>query len=123
MVLDLYGKMRTQGIMPDSVTFIVLLTACSHAGLLGHGEKVFEEMLSVHHLTPTVEHYTCMVDILARSGHLYNAMKFLEMTQCSTSVKTWAALLSACKTHGESKIGAKCFGHLLQVEQNMCGQK
>ena len=67
-VLDLYRRMRGQGIVPNVVTFTGLLTACSHSGLLKEGEILFDEMCVVYGLVPSVEHYTCMIDLFGRAG-------------------------------------------------------
>ena len=76
VVLNMYSKMRAQLIVPNSITFIVLLNACSHAGLVDQGEKLFDEMCVVHSLTPTLEHYTCMVDLFGRAGR-FDKLKVL----------------------------------------------
>ena len=70
-VLKLYREMRKQGILPSPVTILVLLTACSHAGLLEEGEKLFDDMCGVYKLSPTLEHYTCMIDLFSRAGHFH----------------------------------------------------
>lgn len=107
-----FKDMQQQGCKPDVVTFTCLLTACSHAGLTHEGLEYFKLMRDKYGFAPTREHYSCMVDLLARSGDLFNAEKFLE-TFAPSCEDTWAALLSACKTHGEVELGFRCFQELM----------
>ena len=74
MVLDMYMKMRSEGAEPNLITFTHLLSACSHAGLLKEGEKLFNEMRAVYCLKPTLDHYTCMIYLFGRAGHFGNIL-------------------------------------------------
>jgi pentatricopeptide repeat protein len=116
MVLSCFEEMQRQGIRPNAITFTCLLDACSHANLIAPAWVYFKSMEDEYGISPTMEHYTCVVDVLARSGHLHDAMKFLEMFQHSASERTWAALLSACKAHCQTSIGSKCFEHIMLAE-------
>ncbi|MCO5564846.1 hypothetical protein L7F22_018514 [Adiantum nelumboides] len=113
--IQCFKDMQQQGCKPDAVTFTCLLTACGHAGLAHEGLEYFKLMREDYGVTPTREHYSCMVDLLARSGDLFEAEKFLE-TFALASEDTWAALLSACKTHGEVDLGFRCFQQLVQKD-------
>eukprot|EP00250_Pteridium_aquilinum_P019331 c24391_g2_i2 orf=865-3561(+) len=112
MAVQCFKDMQQQGVKPDTVTFTCLLTACSHTGLAHEGQALFKSMREKYNVAPTREHYSCMVDLLARSGDLYEAEKLLE-TFAPPSEDTWAALLSACKTHGEVDLGLRCFQQLV----------
>ena len=69
--------MQHAGVMPDDITFMALLSTFSHAGLVGEGWKYFDCMRRDYHITPSVEHYACMVDLLGRAGHLDEAWNFI----------------------------------------------
>lgn len=109
-----FEDMLKHSVNPDAITFTSLLTACCHASLVLEGKKYFKMMKEVFHITPTVEHYNSMVNLMSRTGHLYEAEYFLEMLGC-TSEEAWASILSACKTHGEVALGLRCFEQLVQI--------
>lgn len=71
--LDLFKKMNAVDLKPDASSFVAVLLACSHGGFAGEGRQLFLVMLSVYGIEPTVLHYTCMVDLLGRAGHLEGA--------------------------------------------------
>ncbi|KAJ8765416.1 hypothetical protein K2173_013174 [Erythroxylum novogranatense] len=71
--LDLYEKMKLEGLAPDNVTFVVTMSGCSHVGLVEKGCKIFESIKEVYGIEPTVEHYGCIVDLLSRAGRLREA--------------------------------------------------
>uniref|UniRef100_A0A0A9GDS0 Pentacotripeptide-repeat region of PRORP domain-containing protein n=1 Tax=Arundo donax TaxID=35708 RepID=A0A0A9GDS0_ARUDO len=75
--IDLYEKMVADGVQPNEITFVALLTACTHAGLVEQGTAFFEDMKRKHHVSPQVEHCACMVDLLCKSGKLWEAFKFI----------------------------------------------
>lgn len=109
-----FDDMCAQGFKADAVTFLCLLNACSHASLILEGQVYFREMRVGFDVLPSMEHFTCMVDFLARSGHLFEAERFIEM-QSPPSAGMWVALLSSCKLHGESELGLRCFQHLVHT--------
>lgn len=111
--LKFYEKMCAQGLKPDSITFTCLLTACNRTNMLVQGQELFEVMREKHGIVPTIDHLTCMVDLLARSGQLNEAAKYLEIIPCSPSKEMWTALLNACKTFQEGGGGYRCFERLL----------
>ncbi|KAH7438916.1 hypothetical protein KP509_04G036800 [Ceratopteris richardii] len=110
-----FKDMLQQGLKPDVVTFTCLLTACSHAGLIQEGLEYFKLMREKYGFAPTNEHYSCIVDLLGRSGELLEAEKFIE-TFTVTQEDAWAALLTACKTHGDVDLGMRCFEQLMQKD-------
>ena len=95
-VLELFNKMKAKGVKPTLVTFLVSLTACSHAGLLLEGEKLFDDMCFVYGLSPTLDHYTCMIDLLGRAGHLDKAKVLLDKVQSCDHLPLLLAIMSAC---------------------------
>lgn len=103
--LDMYKEMLRVGIRPDSVTFIAVLTACSHEGLVEDARKCFDAMRSEYRLVPKVEHYGCMVDVLGRAGLLDEALDFIKTMPIEPDMVLWRALLSACSVHKNVEMG------------------
>lgn len=114
--LSLFGEMKKFGITPTSVTFIGILLACSHAGLVRQGRHFFNMMVSDYRILPSVEHYTCMVDLLGCAGHLDEAETFLLNSQFSSEPSIWKSLLAACRVHKNSVIGIRVAEHCLHLE-------
>jgi pentatricopeptide repeat protein len=120
LALNCFAIMRREGaVMPDSITFSGLLTACGRSSLVTEGRDIFKMMMEEYGITPTIDHYTCMIDLLARTGHLREAAKYLESTPSPPSIETWRALLTACKLYGEVELGSKCFRHLLRIDPEL----
>lgn len=101
----LFHDMEIAGLRPDDVTFICLLSACSHSGLVDEGKKWFFAMSQYFYITPRMEHYVCMVDLLGRAGLLYEALGFIEKMPCDPDFCVWSALLAACRTHRNIELG------------------
>ncbi|KAI5056028.1 hypothetical protein GOP47_0029549 [Adiantum capillus-veneris] len=114
--VEYFEDMQKEGIKPDGVTFTCLLSACSHARLVGKGQEIFELMSTVYGVIPTMDHYNCMIDILSRAGRIYEALRFIDSMPCSPSVDMWTALLSACKVHAETDLGFACFQQLVKAD-------
>ncbi|GAV59771.1 PPR domain-containing protein/PPR_2 domain-containing protein, partial [Cephalotus follicularis] len=103
-VLQLFSPMIVNGVSPDDVTFIGLLSACSHAGLVDEGMMFFKAMRNVYGILPQMQHYACMVDMCGRAGLLEDAEAFIRETPMKAEGQVWGALLNACKVHGNDKI-------------------
>lgn len=119
--LDMFLKMRNEGIEPNQVTFIGVLTACSHGGLVEDGCKQFELMTRVFGIKPLTEHLTCMVDLLGRSGQLEKAHSLIMDYKDFCDAGTWGALLGACKVHVNAELGEIAARHLLELEPEKTG--
>ncbi|KAK9137287.1 hypothetical protein Sjap_007881 [Stephania japonica] len=104
-VLKLFEGMRSEGLEPTDVTFLSLLHACSHMGLVKEGMEFLESMTKVYGITPRVEHYACAVDMLGRAGNLNEAKNFIESLPIDPGIQVWQALLGACSIHGDSDVG------------------
>ncbi|MCO5551484.1 hypothetical protein L7F22_004988 [Adiantum nelumboides] len=111
LAVHYFEDMREQGFRPDIVTFTCLLTACSHAQMVDEGKKYFMLMRDLYGIVPTVDHYTTIVDLLARVGRMVEAEKFLleVVPSCLHDEGMWAALLTACKAYGELEGGERCY--------------
>ena len=98
--LDLFHLMAQYGERPNNVTFLTVLSACSHAGMVDEGCRVFSCMVRDFGVNPEVGHVTCLVDLLGRAGKLKEAFEVARRGEDWVDGKTWGALLSACRTHG-----------------------
>lgn len=112
--IECFQRMQNEGVKPDAVTFICLLTACSHASMVFEGQEYFNAMEHSYAIAPTLEHFSCMVDLLSRAGYLYEAENLLEMFSPPPEA-TWLALLSACKLYRGEEVGLRCFQQLVKL--------
>lgn len=119
--LELFSSMQREGCRPDDVTFLALLTACSHSGMVERGLQMFNSIRTEYCIEPKSEHYGCMVDFLGRAGHFEDAQGIIERMPASTSASgkaiAWRALLSACWKYGETRLAEVAATHLLQLEE------
>ncbi|XP_004984893.1 pentatricopeptide repeat-containing protein At4g13650 isoform X2 [Setaria italica] len=114
--LDLFDQMKQEGLKPNDVTFIGVLAACSHVGLVEEGLSHFKSMSNEYGVTPIPDHYACVMDILGRAGQLDRARKFVEEMPIAADAMVWRTLLSACKVHKNIEIGELAAKHLLELE-------
>ncbi|KAL6001518.1 hypothetical protein ACLOJK_007256 [Asimina triloba] len=114
--IEFFERMRMEGFKPDSFTFIGVLMACSHSGLVEEGMKYFEEMQEEHKIQARCEHYACVVDMLGRAGRLAEAVRLVEEMPEEPDAGIWGALLGACRIHGEVDIGERVASRLLKTE-------
>ncbi|CAN6684717.1 unnamed protein product [Malus baccata var. baccata] len=105
--LDYFSKMEQAGVVPSDVTYIGILSACSHAGLVEKGRSFFNHMVNVVGLEPRIEHYGCMVDLLGRAGLLEEAEELILNMPIQPDDVTWKALLGACKMQGNIDMGKR----------------
>eukprot|EP01018_Ginkgo_biloba_P008463 Gb_26310 [translate_table: standard] len=102
--LQLFEQMQHTGTKPDHITFIGVLSACCHGGLLDDGWHYFDCMRQDYHITPTIEHYCCMVDLLGRAGHLDEAHNFINEMPIKPDAAVWGSLLGACRIHNNIEL-------------------
>eukprot|EP01018_Ginkgo_biloba_P004743 Gb_35534 [translate_table: standard] len=119
--LALFSQMQRTGIKPDDVTFITILSACSHAGLVNEGWQYFECMRQEFCITPRVEHYACMTDLLGRAGRLDEAQDFIAKMPIEPGASVWGALLGACRIHCNVKLGERVAEHLFELVPDNIG--
>ncbi|XVF25198.1 hypothetical protein REPUB_Repub13aG0192600 [Reevesia pubescens] len=119
--LALFSKMRKEGIKPNQITFIGVLNACSHGGLVEEGCKLFDLMTKFFGIVPLVEHLTCMVDLLGRAGHLEKAYNLIIEYGDASDAGIWGALLGACKVYGNAALGEIAASHLFEIEPENIG--
>jgi pentatricopeptide repeat protein len=112
--LAAFGQLRAQGLWPTDITFIGVLNACSHSGLVDEGRELFRSMAEEYGIEPKVEHYGCMVDLLGRAGRVEEAFELVQsMTRTKPDAVMWASLLAACRVHKNMELGQRIADHLV----------
>lgn len=111
-----FGQVEKLGIKPDGNTFIGLLCACTHAGLVDDGRKYFHSMTQLYSLEPAIEHYGCMVDLLGRAGLLNEAHSLIESMPMKANAVIWGALLSGCRLHRDTNLAEHALKQLIELE-------
>ncbi|KAM0932546.1 putative tetratricopeptide-like helical domain superfamily, DYW domain-containing protein [Dioscorea sansibarensis] len=117
--LNLFRCMMDEGIKPDNVTFIGVLSACGHAGLLDSGKKYFDSLECVYGITPTIEHYACMVGILGKAGRLDEVESFINEMTIVPDVSIWQTVLAACRMHENIDFAERASKKLFKMEPLM----
>ncbi|KAK6783920.1 hypothetical protein RDI58_017374 [Solanum bulbocastanum] len=115
-VMKLFEEMMSVGLKPDSVTFLGLLIACNHAGLVDEGLYYFNTMNEIYGLTPDIEHFSCLIDLLGRAGRLKDAEEYMQRYPFGNDSVVLGCLLSACRLHGDVVIGERMAKKLLQLQ-------
>ena len=118
--LILFEEMKTE-YRPDHITFVGVLSACSRGGLMDEGWKFFNLMMKNYLIEPTVQHYTCMVDLLGHSGRLDEAYNLINQMSAKPDSGIWGALLNSCKIHGNVELGESALERLIDLEPNDAG--
>ena len=116
--LQAFSRMLMENFKPDAVTFLGLLCACCHQGLVTEGRRQFISMKQQFGLQPKIEHYGCMVDLLGRAGLLEEALELIESMSMEPDPIIWRALLCACRVHGNTKLGEYTIRRLIELEPN-----
>ncbi|XP_068650600.1 pentatricopeptide repeat-containing protein At5g16860 [Aristolochia californica] len=114
--LYVFDEMRDAGLVPDGVTFVVVLYACSHSGMVEQGLEYFNNMNREYGVAAGVEHFACTVDLLGRAGRLSEAKEVIETMPMEPTSVVWLALLSACRVHANVELGEYAAKRLLELE-------
>ncbi|RDY09995.1 Pentatricopeptide repeat-containing protein, partial [Mucuna pruriens] len=115
--LALFTKMLQQNVeRPNDVTFLGVLSACSHGGLVDESRQYIDIMGRDYNIQPTIKHYGCMVDLLGRAGLVEDAYKLIKTMPVECNAIVWRTLLAACRLHGYVELGEKVRKHLLELE-------
>ncbi|KAF7815470.1 pentatricopeptide repeat-containing protein [Senna tora] len=112
--MEIFEKMKSANLHPSQATFISMIAACSHNGLVNIGCSLFESMGLDYGLKPSPEIYGCLVDMLSRNGYLEDAKGVIEAMPFPPWPAIWKSLLSACRTYGNRVLGEWAAGKLLQ---------
>ncbi|XP_062211142.1 pentatricopeptide repeat-containing protein At5g19020, mitochondrial-like [Phragmites australis] len=118
MSLDLFSQLQRTNIKPNSITFIGVLNACCHTGMVAEGKLHFKSMMREYGIQPTIKHYGCMVDLLGRAGYLEEAEQLIEMMPMKADVVIWGSILSAGRAQGNVTLGEKAAEELAKLDQS-----
>lgn len=119
--LSVFKDMKSMGMVPDEITFIGVLSACSYTGKVKEGREIFESMRLNSSVEAKAEHYACMVDLLGRAGHVDEAMDLIRNMTVEADAVVWGALLGACRTHMKLEIAEIASKKLLVLEPGNAG--
>ncbi|KMT06249.1 hypothetical protein BVRB_7g161740 isoform B [Beta vulgaris subsp. vulgaris] len=117
----IFEEMLQEGVDPDHVTFLSLLSACSHSGLVNKGEWCFHIMQELYGIKPNMRHYGCMVDLLGRAGLLEKAYNFIKDMTVQPDSSVWGALLAACRTHKNVELAKFASDKLFSIDSDNVG--
>lgn len=119
--IDLFEKMLKGNVKPDEITFVAVLVACSHGGMVDKGHKYFNLMQQQYRIEPSVKHFGCMVDMLSRAGLLKEAFEFIDTMKVEPNSVIWRTLLGACRIHGEVELAEHANLELLKARSDASG--
>ncbi|CAK9188438.1 unnamed protein product [Ilex paraguariensis] len=119
--ISYFSEMIDIGLMPDEVTFLGVLSACCHGGLVDEGRNLFAQMSSKFNLFPKIKHYSCMVDILGRAGLLEEAEELIKSMPLDADAVVWGALFFACRTRKNVEMGERTALKLLELDPQDSG--
>lgn len=114
--IELFEEMLVVGIEPDHITYVGVLSACTHVGLVEEGQRYYYMMQDLHKIEPTLSHYACMIDLFGRAGLLREAHDFIQRMPIEPDVISWGSLLSSCKVHKNLELGKVAAERLLLIE-------
>jgi pentatricopeptide repeat protein len=119
--IEYFRRMIELGLQPDEVTFIGVLSACCHAGLVKEGRHFFSLLVSKYHLERKMKHYSCMIDLLGRAGHLDEAEHLVNTMPMEPDAVVWGAIFFACRMHGNISLGEKAAMKLVELDPSDSG--
>ncbi|OMO63699.1 hypothetical protein COLO4_32236 [Corchorus olitorius] len=114
--IETFHEMLEMGLKPDHVTFVSLLSACNHGGLVDEGLTYYASMSKDFNVQPGIEHCVCIIDLLGRSGRLAEAETFINEMPVPPDDLVWRSLLASCKIHGNLELGKKAAEHLIELD-------
>ena len=119
--MNCFRRMQSEGMLPNEVTLLCILTACNRSGLLCEAQMLFGYMTRDYGIIPNVGHHTCMVVGFGFSGHFHNAISVIKAMPHSNNPTVWIALLGACRKWGNVKLGKMAFDQVLQIDNTFSG--
>ncbi|KAF5205793.1 Pentatricopeptide repeat-containing protein [Thalictrum thalictroides] len=121
VAISFFDQMVQAGIRPNAVIFTSVLQACSHAGLVDEGLRLFKTMVVDHQETPRTDHYSCIIDLVGRAGRLKEAHELIKAMPLKPNHAVWGALLGSCVIHQNVELGEEAAKKLLEVEPDNTG--
>uniref|UniRef100_A0A1D1YIK3 Pentatricopeptide repeat-containing protein At1g08070 n=1 Tax=Anthurium amnicola TaxID=1678845 RepID=A0A1D1YIK3_9ARAE len=120
--LALFERMKGEAqVLPDHITFVGVLSACRHGGLMELGWDFFDSMVKDYSIEPTIQHYTCMIDLLGHSGRLEKADNLIKEMPMRPDSGVWGSLLNACKIHRNVELAEVALQKLIELEPDDAG--
>ncbi|XP_018488202.2 putative pentatricopeptide repeat-containing protein At3g25060, mitochondrial, partial [Raphanus sativus] len=120
-VVSMFVKMTESDIEPDHATFASLLSAFSHLGLVEQGQHWFSAMRNRYNIKPSEKHFVCLIDLLARSGRVEEALDVINSEKLDSSLPVWVALLSGCIIHRNLSVGERAADRILELNPDSTG--
>ncbi|KAL0922951.1 hypothetical protein M5K25_006985 [Dendrobium thyrsiflorum] len=120
--VQIFSEMLRRKLKPNAITFIGLLTACNHGGLVDEGTTYFKVMDLVYGIAPSIEHYGCMVDLLSRAGKTKEAEQMVLSMPVEPDGAIWGSLLHGCFVHGDNELAERVGSHIIKVEPEHYGR-
>lgn len=114
--LEVFDQMQQEGVKPDKVTLISLLSACNHAGMISEGHNCFVSLSQDYDVRPTVEHLFCIVDLLGRAGQLGEAENLIFKIPLEINAAHWSSLLGASTVHNNSELGRRAATYMFGLD-------
>ncbi|XP_030965057.1 pentatricopeptide repeat-containing protein At1g11290, chloroplastic [Quercus lobata] len=119
--VELFNDMQKGTIKPNDITFLCVISACSHSGLVQEGLRIFSSMKEDYGLEPAMDHYGAMVDLLGRAGQLNKAWDFIQDMPVEPGITVFGAMLGACKIHKNVELGEKAAKKLFELNPDEGG--
>lgn len=119
--LRTFYQMIEDGFEPDGVSFVAVLSACSHAGLISEGRELFYKMVGEFGFKPHIEHYACIVDLLGRAGLLQEANNVVKSMPMEPNACVWGALLNSCRMHKNTEVAEETASQFFDLNSEIAG--
>ncbi|XP_010047809.2 pentatricopeptide repeat-containing protein At1g08070, chloroplastic [Eucalyptus grandis] len=119
--LGFFSRMVNEGLEPDDITFVGVLSACNHAGSLELARSYFSSMIQDYRISPKLQHYGCVIDLMGKNGLFDEAEALIESMNVKPDGAIWGSLLEACRAHGKVELGETFARHLFELEPDNPG--
>lgn len=119
--IKLFSLMQKEGLKPNAFTFLGALFACSHGGMVEEGQIIFDSMEKKYGISPTIEHFGCVIDLLSRNGRLEEALHLVDKMPFEPDVAMWGALLGGCKLKSDFKRAGEIVERVRKLRSNEAG--
>ncbi|KAL2328183.1 hypothetical protein Fmac_021610 [Flemingia macrophylla] len=120
--LEMFEQIKLQGLKPNSITYVAVLTACARGKFVREGLDLFRSMWQDFRIEPIMKHYGCVIDLLGRSGHIQEAAEIIRNMPFQPDASVLGAFLGACRIHGAIKLGEEIGKKALKLQTQHCGQ-